>query len=890
LRGAWLNKESGIVFNARSVADRLPAITPRSRPRNNARRRRAAPAARFSARDWVLEGRCLMTGIEMPLAPAGSPGRYDTVGGLSQVLFTGNATVGNVPVKQITLYNNTAQTIYPFLYDPNTGKSTAGGHYDPFDGINQEYRGYVGYKDGGKDYLGLQANHSITINVPLVFWDSGRAAIATDGADLLPTDLNTNKNSPITNPFFFFYKNLDGTDTARFVVDAASSTDGTGVVMYYHCKDANAALDPGSDAPDQLIEFTIRDQAFLTKVSTPTNPIAQDQLKTLINYDVSYVDHLLLPVAMAALNVPVPNTNVTQDYGWIGADLPYQGAGSLQEAVKAFTSNTVSNGLGTYFQHNGVNLGWPTFFNPNYSSANAAVGIRIPGGANIFFDSPLAGKRSSYSRPYGPNNHWMLSSGGSGAIQFAAGGTFQTPNMAVLSDTPGVNTILRSLQPGMTVQADQGIIGTIKSVDVGSRTVFLNGTPNIRNGTPESYVFFNPASDPYATKLRDLWYSWATYYENLYANFQPETIQATVSSDTDNDNNDYRILTFGPGTPHPELAPGMQVTGGGITSLTTVLKVQDVNGTETVYLSRPVPDHRPGPFTFTKPQPIAFANEAATIPILFTGAADKAFAAAFAGTVYETLSVFSTAPRQVPMLPGSMEVVGNSIGGNVGFLPTAEPVNYVNISANVRDLVKSALRGVPDFTKAPYDNPGAWYPDPSKGTGNQSYNVFNLDPYVWFVHARLGLSGYGFSFDDDTSDVGANGASQLAVTVGGLNGLKIKSEWAPSTPWGTVSSLATVAQVEIDGKMQTVVTLLDKTVYNQVHAQDLSNSVPGAYVSGGVITPGTFVLATADIGLNQFVLSQYAPSTTTPVLLTFTGRPPGTRPLPRQPVDPGRRV
>ena len=69
----------------------------------------------------------------MPLAPAGSPDRYNTVGSLSDVLFVGNATVGDVPVKQITLFNNTRQTMYPFLYDPNTGRSTTGSYYDPFD-------------------------------------------------------------------------------------------------------------------------------------------------------------------------------------------------------------------------------------------------------------------------------------------------------------------------------------------------------------------------------------------------------------------------------------------------------------------------------------------------------------------------------------------------------------------------------------------------------------------------------------------------------------------------------------------------------------------------------------------------------------------------------------
>jgi hypothetical protein len=857
------------------VADRLSGLNLRLRFRNRARRRRGTSVARLAPADWLLEDRCLMSDIEMPLAPPNSGDRYNTVSNLSGVLFLGNPTVGNVPVKQITLYNNTTQTIYPFLYDPNTGKSTAGGRYDPFDGLNQEYRGYIGYRNGGMDFLGLQQGQSITINVPLVFWDSGRAAIATDGANLLPADPNTSKASPITNPFFFLYKNLDGTNTARFVVDAASSSGGNGIIMYYHSNDPLQALDPGSDAPDQLIEFTIRDKDFLTKVSTPTNPIASNQLITLINYDVSYVDHLLLPVAMEALNVPVPNTNVKQDYGWIGAKQAYgrlAAPGTLQGAIKAFTSNTADNGLGTSFRDNGINHGWPSFFNPNYSLANQGVGIRIPGGANIFFDSPLAGKRSSYGIPFGPNNHWMLSSGGQGPIQFTSGGTFRTPNKAVVGNA----AILSSLTRGMTVKGnDNVILGKIDSIDIPNKTVFVVPNPNIPDNTPESFVFLNPATDLYATKLRDLWYSWADYYQKQFPTFTDRHFPAVVSTDTDNNKNDYRILSFGQVT-HPELAVGMQVTGGGITRLTTILKITTVQGVQQVYLSAPVPNHAPATFTFSKPQPIAFAGQATIIPMKFTTVAEQQFAAAFAGTVYEILSVFSTAPRQVPALPGSMEVVGNSIGGNVGFLPTATPIDYVNISADVRDQIKSVLRGVPDFTKPPYDNPATWYPAPSTPTGNQTYNVFNLDPYVWFIHAKLGLSGYGFSFDDDTADVGANDASQLAVTVGGLNGLNNKVNWGPSAQWGTVSSLATISQGTGGLAGTTINTLQYKTVYNQVRPNDPNNSVIGAYVSGvgsGII-PGTNLAATADIGRNQFVLSQNAPSSANPVLLTFTAKPP----------------
>ena len=126
--------------------------------------------------------------------------------------------------------------------------------------------------------------------------------------------------------------------------------------------------------------------------------------------------------------------------------------------------------------------------------------------------------------------------------------------------------------------------GKIKSVSVANRTVTLDQNPNIPDGTPETFDFSNPASDPYATKLTNLWYSWAKYYQDQFRDLR-RAITANVSSDTDNDNRDYRILTFGQS--HPELAVGMQVTGGGITALTTIVKIATVNNVQTIYLSVP---------------------------------------------------------------------------------------------------------------------------------------------------------------------------------------------------------------------------------------------------------------------------------------------------------------
>lgn len=137
------------------------------------------------------------------------------------------------------------------------------------------------------------------------------------------------------------------------------------------------------------------------------------------------------------------------------------------------------------------------------------------------------------------------------------------------------------------------------------------------------------------------------------------------------------------------------------------------------------------------------------------------------------------------------------VGANMGFIFTNEAKKSFDaqeIIAMIRDMIKSVLRGVTDFTKFPdeiIDNKHTrWYPDPAEQTGNQGFNVFNLDPFVWFVHVKLGFSGYGFSVDDDTADIGAGGASELQLTVSGTGGLKNKNEWTIQAPYGPVKNVS----------------------------------------------------------------------------------------------------
>ena len=91
------------------------------------------------------------------------------------------------------------------------------------------------------------------------------------------------------------------------------------------------------------------------------------------------------------------------------------------------------------------------------------------------------------------------------------------------------------------------MLGTIDKVDIPTLTVYLNLDHERRPIIVTSILHvLQPSPDPYASKLTNLWYSWAQYYQDLpqFKDFAPKPLTATVSSDTDNGKSDYRILTF----------------------------------------------------------------------------------------------------------------------------------------------------------------------------------------------------------------------------------------------------------------------------------------------------------------------------------------------------------
>src|SRR5262249_41569007 len=156
-----------------------------------------------------------------------------------------------------------------------------------YDATQTEYRGYIGYKGtDGKYYFGLKKGESITIRIPLVFWNGARLGILTDGRWLTP-DAST------PNPYNY------NPDSQRVIVTAEHDDPNDksppepskdGVVMWYRA----AKIGPGLDSPDQLTEWSIRDRAYYSNpqiTQRTNNEIPSREKNDLINYDVSYVDN-----------------------------------------------------------------------------------------------------------------------------------------------------------------------------------------------------------------------------------------------------------------------------------------------------------------------------------------------------------------------------------------------------------------------------------------------------------------------------------------------------------------------------------------------------------------------------------------------------------------------
>lgn len=807
------------------------------------------------------------------------------------VLWTDDGTVPEpLPKRYITLTNNTDHSVYPFLIAPNSNAMPDGTpRYDPKDALNQDYRGYIGYSLDGTKYLGLPAGQSVTIAVPLVFWDSCRLHIANNSANLIPDAIDGQPNPPI-NPYQYFI-NLGGKDTLRWcqTIDGTTLTPSgyPAVVMWYH---AVIAKGPANDAPSQFVEFTIRDP-WLKKYLNPK--IDDNDVGPLINYDVSYVDTIYLPVAMAAIDVPVPNSTLVKPYGWIGAS---QTAEQFQQVFQNFTSSDPNqHHLGQYFG----GKGYTKYYFPD--SIQPDSGIKLPSGAQAIGDSPFSGHPSSYDDYMN-----MLESASDELDDFrvdvnasailgqsypypAANVTLNPPD-AVPSGAEQLKTIQDALNAGISVTVTSSPSGFFPD---GTR--LLKYEPNSSNPAVGIATFdqpvnftstvtsctasFTPQFSDYVTSpILNLWYSWAQYY---IANnsVSSQTYAGTITVPT-SDPKLSRVLTFDTPIPIPAntqapLVPGMLVTGpelptysdsgGSFCTITDLVKTTDGTAIEAVKLSQFVTESTSGSYEFDPPKPIRWSNTkfngypvVQTFSLTFTEDPERALS--FAQAIYQAMSALSTVSLiSTEQLPFPMQLLYNVIGCNVGFIPNIGIDQKVgDIAAEITIKIKSALRGVPDFTDTTNWPESKWYPDPSVPTpgcrlNDKScpFNVYNVDPYVWFVHKQLGLSGYGFSVDDDVSDVGANSATHLQISIGDLGGIPNPAQWTNGVPYGPVRGSGQPQIVtNQDGTKTYKITNLPHTSANPVYWMIANpNTIAGqqgARVNGQYIQPGTRVLSTED--------------------------------------------
>ncbi len=901
----------------------------------------------------------------------------------------GIGEINKVSPKLLTFTNTTDRTVYPILQGANSNKVSDKnspnfgiGLYDPYDPIEREYRGYIGYIENGQYYLGLRPGETATMYVPLVFWDSGRILIASDGSNLIP-EVNQvaptpqKPNSP--NPFYYldfeyftinknvidrllkdekvpeaivdklkplldkvfvikdeFEKecaallgetdwrvysnsifNMAGSEipTKRFRDDLE---DGKHAVLWYQAQDtAGKALGPSGGAPFQLGEMTYRSDIFKNpafKTAKDIDPTGESgETHDLVNYDVSYVDSMMLPVAMQAYEVPLDAsgqyTKLTASFGWVGANMTI---GDVQRPLKDFTSpNTTANpnvnGMGDYF----FGQGYPKYYTP--ADIEAITGIKVPAGQNLALESPLTNGRSPWDQ-----NRFLTTSAGSAPIQLGSLGSVKavdtTIYFASASYMKQLEGIKSAIDAGNTVYVrgsknDLAPGTVVKSVNLtpenGLITVTIDPGNLVSGGTVEGvYDFTRPVVDYVMQRLANLWFSWADHYWKAVKDIVPEPGYAGTLAAKSN-----RILLTTPADP-AKLVIGMPVSGAGLgpEMKATIIGLElseDKSKVVAIRVSKFSTAGGSGDYTIKPVQQIQpISNEGFDLKRYTLSFGDKAaedYAVSFARSLYLVMDSMNTIAYKPGQGPAVTQLMANVLGGNIGFVPNigvsanSKVANEfaADINVTIRDNVKSILRGVDNFMTDP-EEAGRWYPDPSlKGdvTGQKidgkdaTFNVYNLNPFVWFVHKKLGLSGYGFSLDDDAADVGADGASKLRVVIGNIDDLPddqfIKPEWTHGAPYGPVVSSRGEFELITSGDYEGHYRIknLDTTplpIAFQVFGLG-SSGEPGALVSGPGIKPGTRVIL-PEPSINSVILD-------TPVTAAngyvgpfyFTGTPPKVR-------------
>jgi hypothetical protein len=506
---------------------------------------------------------------------------------------------------------------------------------------------------------------------------------------------------------------------------------------------------------------------------------------------------------------------------------------------------------------------------------------------------------------YGPDTQMVISGGGGtgahGVVRIGKNG--EIDSIGFLQDWGGSGY---TSAPTITFMDPSGQgHGAEATAVISGGTITVNLTKPLPVNTPFTFEFKRTATDYASQDITNLWYSWAHYYVEQFASFgKPETltgsqVYGSIGDKTGLLTNAITLSSL-PTDPAKALAVGMGVTSdtkGILPAGTTILSIVG----NTVYLSQ-VPSKsadKTQQYTFSAPKelPINATSAKYTKPYeLSFNAAAKANADLFAGSVYESMQTQSVDTPPSAYLPDTMNVVAHVIKFWAA-LPTYTEPWGTELVGQIRDLAKSILRGVYNYYAVP--DQSQWYPNPAVApvglTSGQTFNVFNLDPYVWFAHTQEGLSGYAFSVDDDVANPSATGPAvaadggvnhdpdNLQIGFAGIIGtgdqikapqLANQSEWFPTTKWGALDTTATIGIEPADAPAYPGSSFITLTGTDPMTVLRTLNQIItpgpgqiGAYISApGYIVPGTTLIyfpnGVDDAHNPTVILSQNAISTT----------------------------
>ena len=252
---------------------------------------------------------------------------------------------------KITIVNKFNYTIWPVVQV---------GIQWPGDAHATIYRIYVHYDPDMKNLTdGIKPGEKADVFLPTLFWVSGgRIEVFTKKPDYYNHSANSTAK---------MYSVQSGTNTGNLLY---SNTDGVVKNDLEHA---------------QLLEYTIEPKGKYTGADGVNLPNALPEAPPTVDYDVSYVDHVFLPVAMEV------NTGAV---GWTGSN---EALPQFEHTVQQFVSGC---NFYKFFKDQKTKIGWPYYYNTNeIPSSDCSDKInpnitpdnmfKIPGGYNVLAETNL---------------------------------------------------------------------------------------------------------------------------------------------------------------------------------------------------------------------------------------------------------------------------------------------------------------------------------------------------------------------------------------------------------------------------------------------------------------------------------------------------------------------